>query len=405
MSKPDDGVTLKLGVESLTTGYRELVDSGFQTAIDSTKAGGDAVEAYFAAENSTADFWGLVAAKNIGFAPGTDKEGRPVVMASSGNVELRVQALPKTSASSAGSHAAGAATGVGTLTIETRNTTTSVTRVMSGVVVVVENPSSVSIDADVFNQLVPALYEGVEQLLQALAATIAQASQVENPDVDADSLTASVITFASESAIKLSAGLVKAGLHFVAVSWAGWAAELAGISALVAIPLIIEFLGHQMYHSLIVQNLTDTDLSWSATSIHGDSTVQPAGTTIGAMSTQPDPLGSGSMVTYSSSLNLQYVNDTRWSSIGYVVGLQPSGGGAGAQLLVSIPWAGTNTIWTGSASGSGEAAWEAHASQGDGALTSVATLDDFSVTLSLNKSKGETDGTYFYCSTAVVEPA
>ena len=73
---------------------------------------------------------------------------------------------------------------------------TGISRLLTVGVVVENNPTSVVIDG-VFADLLPALYRA-PLALTALAVAFAQASQVESPEVDAESITSKVLFSVSQ---------------------------------------------------------------------------------------------------------------------------------------------------------------------------------------------------------------
>ncbi len=379
---------LTFTVQPLSNGYPAFVDSSFTAAIASSEAGGDSTQSFFDALNRTSDFWTLVANKTITFAPGIDRQGRPVIMASSGNVELRAEVVPAATDPSLDA----------VLTITTRNTTTKVSQMVSFGLVA----SSTIRPADV-EALAPAIYESVQALLAGLAGQLAAESEVESPEIDASKVVGAVVADVSSIAIR-AAGNTLLHIDWMAVQWsAEVVASLSVLSVLVAIPLIIEFTGHTMAHSLIVQNLTDADFTCTPTLEAGQYSVKPSSSTVPAKSTQADPLDPSQNDTFSYGVAMQ-TGSTEFGSIGLVVDLA-SAGGDKAQLLVSIPWSGGNTIWAGPSAGSADDAWAAHSLPASKSMMTSATFGPYKITLSINALSGETYGSYFYCSTAVVEPA
>ena len=115
------------------------------------------------------------------------------------------------------------------------------------------------------------------------------------------------------------ATLVKLGLDFTAVSWGEVLAECLGLGALMAIPAIVEFLGHTMRHSLVVENLTAGSLTWSVEVLHGDPAVTLPTTAVPARRTGPDPLDPTKTLDLAPELHLLVVNTTRITSVGYVL--------------------------------------------------------------------------------------
>jgi hypothetical protein len=379
---------LTFTVQPLSHGYPALVDSNFTAAIASSETGGDSTQSYFDALNRTADFWTLVANKTITFAPGVDPQGRPVLMASSGNVELRAEVVPAANNPSLDAF----------LTIATRNTTTKVSQMVSFGLV-----ASSPIQRTDVETLAPAIYESVQAVLTGLASELAARSQVEGPEIDASAVTAKVLADVTAIGIR-AAGNTLLHIDWMAVEWSAQVVgSLAGLSVLIAIPLVIEFMGHTMFHSLTVQNLTDVEFTCTPTLEAGQYSVKPSSTTVPAKATQPDPLEPSQSDTLSYWLGMQ-TGSTEFGSIGFVVDLA-SAGGDKAQLLVSIPWAGDNTIWAGPPAGSADEAWAAHSLPPSTGMTTSVTFGSYKLALSINALSGETYHSYFYCSTAVIEPA
>ena len=394
MSEPTSGNTLTLGLVPLSTQYPSVADDTFLSCLSKTEAGGDGTQAYFDAQNETSTFWTELGAGQVNFVDGLDPQGRPVVMASSGNVELRVQAVPT-----------GSVVGpVGILTITTREQSTGIQRRMSTGVIVQENPSSLQVDAEVFMQLLPTLYESTEIMLGKLAASFAQASQVETPSVDAESLAADAMFFASKKVLGLTGSFTQWALEYSVVTWGNLALESVGVGVLVAIPTIVEFLGHRMRHSVLVQNLTDGLVGWQEWVTHGDSVISQPVVPIAGTTSGPDPLQPSARLTLSTGLNLQYLNDTDWGSIGYVLSLTMPDD-TEARVLFNIPWAGDNVLWVGASNDTPSTVWdEQHSGSDDPPLSMSAEVGGYRVLASLNRLSGQTYGAYFYCSTVVIQP-
>jgi hypothetical protein len=379
---------LTFTVQPLSHGYPALVDSHFTAAIASSEAGGDSTQSYFDALNRTADFWMLVASETITFAPGVDLQGRPVLMASSGNVELRAEVVPAATDPSVDA----------VLTIATKNTSTDVSQMVSFGLV-----ASSPIQPTDVETLAPAIYESVQAVLTGLASELAAQGQVEGPEIDASAVTAKVLADVTAIVIR-AVGNTLLHIDWMAVEWSAQVVgSLAGLSVLVAIPLVIEFMGHTMFHSLIVQNLTDVEFTCTPTLEAGQYSVKPSSTTVPAKSTQPDPLDPSQSNTLSYWLGMQ-TSSTEFGSIGFVVDLA-SAGGDKAQLLVSIPWSGGNTLWAGPPAGSADEAWAAHSLPPCTGTTTSVKFGSYKVALSINALSGKTYDSYFYCSTAVIKPA
>lgn len=393
----DDPTTVTFSLEPRADGYPALVDDALRVALAGAAAGGDKTQAYFDALNATSDFWGLVAAKTITFAPGVSPSGAPVLMASSGNVELRV---------------AGAYTGppdgvgpdgnpvVGTLTITTHNTTTSASKALAVGVRLASMPVYLKLSGDLFAKLLIPTYQNAKTLLGALADKISKASRVEAPEIDPLAEADDVLV--EQEGVLEEVG--EEGIDLLAIEWGSVALDVAGMAPLMAIPMIVEFLGHDMQHSLIVQNMTAQTFTLDLDLLHGKQACSPASTTLPALSTQTDPLNPKATVTYSYDAYYQLINSTNLGSIGHVLTLTPGDSSPKARLVTSIPWAGDNAIWLGQSDLSGSALYDQHSAP-NGQLVQSAVFGSYRVTQSLNRLSGKTDGDYFYCSMVLVEPA
>jgi hypothetical protein len=251
----------------------------------------------------------------------------------------------------------------------------------------------------------PALYESTETMLVALASSLAEACRVESPAVDTETLTAKALFSASQKAISTGVSLVEYGIGWAAVAWGAITAEALGLGALMAIPAIVEFLGHQMMHSMQVQNLTGSPFAWQVTIIHGATTINLPAAEIPAMAAGANPLDPASQVVLASEVHQLYSNYSQWSSIGYVLELMPRDGSPESQVVVSIPWAGDNVIWAGESSSPAHETWDSHKSNPSPPLSLAADIGDrYAVAVSLNRLGGKEGGSYFYCSSIVIQP-
>jgi hypothetical protein len=184
--------------------------------------------------------------------------------------------------------------------------------------------------------------------------------------------------------------------------------EAAGIGVLTAIPLIVGFLGHKMINSVMINNLTDTDFTWSLDQVHGQASVMPdtkENNTIPKMDYNVDSWGDKTTVKVSYEARMQFINGTDYGDIGWVLDLQPAGNNPKLAVVANIPWAGDNVIWTGAASESDDDLWTDHGQIPDGNHSVTGTAGAYKTTVSINALSGETDGAYFYGILVVIEPA
>jgi hypothetical protein len=155
-------------------------------------AGGTRTQSYFDAVAATADFWSLLAAGTITFSPGTDPQGRPVLMASSGNVELRVQGV-YTGPPGGGSGGHDDHPAFVVVTVIAHNTTTSVSSWLAVVARFATMPVYLPITSDLFAKLLSPLYSNTKTLLGSMADKLRDACSVETPEVDAEAVIGEVL--------------------------------------------------------------------------------------------------------------------------------------------------------------------------------------------------------------------
>ena len=391
----DDDKTITFSLEPMTDGYPVLVDAPFRSALAKALKGGKETQAYFDAVNATADFWGMVANKTITFAPGVDPQGRPVVMASSGNVELRVLGVY------AGDGQTGDHPAFGIVTIDTRNTTINAVAGMAVLARLATMPAFLPLSADLFHKLAIPIYENVKTFLGNAARQLSRAVAVEDAAIDAIEAAEDILE-EQNAVIEEVEELAEEGIDYMALEWSAIGLDMAGLAPLMAIPMLVEFLGHDMSHSLIVQNMSGVDFTSELTQIWGRPTFKPGVDKLPKTESKPDPLDPGKQVEYSYSANYHFVNTTNLGPIGYVLTLRPSDGAPATHLLVSIPWAGDNAIWVGPWDHRIQTLWDQHSKPND-KLVVTTQAGGRTITLSLNALAGETEGGYFYCSMAVIE--
>ena len=127
----------------------------------------------------------------------------------------------------------------------------------------------------------------------------------------------------------------------------------------------MNYLGHDMVNSVVINNLTDQDFEWTILGQEwGKASVLPAAVggsnVIPKMHHNTDSWGDKTTVKVAYEARFQFINSNDLGSIGYVLGLQPKGGGTQAKLVASVPWAGDNTIWVGQSNDSPDAIYSQH---------------------------------------------
>jgi hypothetical protein len=411
----DANNTIQIQMTPLTQGgYPNVVDENFQNAVNQGKQGGANTMNFFNATNATSDFWGWMASHDGSntnpFVPGTDPQGNPIVMASNGNVSMRMGAFyndnPPTSLAAGDDPPP--ATGIGT--IQTGNTTTLASRDLSFTLTLLGIPAGLVLTKALFSDLIGPIYANMKTFVTKMAKQFQEASEVEDPAIDAEAESEEPMTESSEEIEDIGGELAEEGAEYLAVDWSTVGLEAAGLGAIAAIPMIVSFLGHKMINSLAIINQTNLDFVWNVShQDSGKSSVLPSAnndtvsTTIPQMQVIKDMWGDSSDAPVAYEADFQFINSSDYGSIGYVMSLTPSDGGTPAQLVVAIPWAGENTIWVGSSNEDPATIYNTY-SPANGQLTYSATFDNYQVAVSINALQGETNGQYFYGVLVVIEP-
>ena len=198
---------------------------------------------------------------------------------------------------------------------------------------------------------------------------------------------------------QLGEDLAEEGLEFLSIEWGTIGLDAVGLGALMAIPMLVELLGHEMTQSLVIQNMSSHDFTIELTKSTATRASTP-GRQLPGEATRP-PARRRQQATYSYGANYHFINYTNLGAIGYVITLRPTGGGTPSRLVVSIPWAGDNALWVGTADGSAEEAWTP--ATADGRLVVPRTSAPTRSRCRWTRSAGQTDGAYHYCSMALIE--
>jgi len=163
-------------------------------------------------------------------------------------------------------------------------------------------------------------------------------------------------------------------------------------------------LAHEMTASILVYNTTGQTVTLDLQAIeHGKLSVDASLTTLPAAQTLTNPVGQGDCVV-DYSTNFQFTNSNQLGAIGTVFTLSSPSWALPARALISVPWAGTNTIWLGASDASASTLWSEYSSVNTLLTTSVDVSDDVSVTMAINALSGKTLGAYFYSVLIVVQP-
>lgn len=409
--------TVSIQLTPITSGSTppNIADDAFNAAIQAAKAGGSATQAYFDSVNQTADYWNwLTDTANSGedpWADGVDPDGNPIQMSSNGNLDVRMGTFYRPPATGDGHVAAAAGDPtpvVGLATIQTHNTTTAVSGDISFGLSLVGLPPGIVLSGKLFKDLVKPVYSNLKTAVNKIASRFKQSSQVEDPSIDPESEVEDPIKEVDGTLENVGGDLGEEGAEFLSIEWGSVIGEAAGLGVLAAIPLIVSFLGHKMINSVMIQNLTDTDFTWSLSQEWGKASVLPdpkENNKIPKKDYNTDSWGDKTTVKVCYEARMQFINTTDYSDIGWVLGLTPADGSPELTALSYVPWAGDNIIWAGQSSGSDDDMWNDHTQMPDEQLSVTGTTGKYKVTISINALHGETDGAYFYGTLVVIEPA
>jgi hypothetical protein len=411
----DPAKTVSVQLTPITSGFPNIHDDKYASALSKAKEGGGSTQQWFDAQNQTSDFWGWMAdhtgPNDNPFAPAVDPQGNPIQIASNGNVDMRngafFRAVPHEQIMAA--IAAGdPAPIVGIGTIQTHNTTSEISRTISFGLGLVGIPPGIILTKKLFADLLSPVYKNFKTWVTKMSDQFKKASQVESPDIDPEAEDEGPIGDATDEIGDVGGELAAEGAEYLAVDWGSVALEAAGLGVIAAIPLLVSYLGHKMVNSVEIHNLTNLDFTWSVLDQEwGKASIMPkqdkGGNILPKMDYNTDSWGDKTTVKVAYSADFQFINSNDYGSIGYVLGLTPSDNSTPAKAVVSIPWAGDNTIWVGQSNDTPQNIYLQH-SNPDGKLSVVANFGSYQITWSINALSGETEGAYFYGILGVIEP-
>ncbi|MFH8591243.1 hypothetical protein [Streptomyces rimosus] len=410
---PTDDNTVQFTLKPVTNGLGHIADDTYTAALDSASQGGDDLQEWFDSTNQTADFWNwMYENPDDAFAPGQDPEGNPIQMASNGNLDMRngvfsrnlpdeLDGLTDADINRDDPPIAG----IGT--IQTRNTTSKVSQTLTLSLGVAGLPPSLVLTKALFGDLIQPAYKNFRTYINKSTKAFKEASEVESPDIDPQELAEEPAADASAEAEELSGEIVEEGAEYLAIEWGSVVGEVAGVGVIAALPLIFQFLGEKLINSVSIHNLTDIDFSWDILlQKHGETTVMPkdqVNRKLPKMDYNTDSWGDHTTVKVAYDAEFQFINSSDLGSIGYVLSLTPSNGSPEAKAVVSIPWAGKNTIWVGQSDDDPDKIYGDHSSPDD-RLSVTADFGTYTVTWAISKLQGQTGGQYFYGILGTIKP-
>ncbi|NTZ83348.1 hypothetical protein FCJ61_10150 [Burkholderia metallica] len=388
-----DTDTLHVSYAPITTGFPIVETDTLGATLDAALEGGETTQAFFEQLNETAAFWADIADGTLSFVNGNDPHGVPVLIASSGNVDMRLIAE--------WSGATDISTPFGTMVVELGNRETDIQQVMAFTIRLDEAPAQGAVGDALFASLRPFLYSSFADVLKSMAAQLAVMADTEDPSIDPETFIVTVLSAASQKAISLLGSLAAWGLGKLFVDFDALAFNLSVVAPLMAVPLVLSYLAHPMYLSVLVINNSRLDFTLScAAQPHGQASVNWPAATLPAISHVDFPLGEGDNPALLQTGLSQYINTNTASSIGIVLETDEQGGARSAEV-VSVPWSGENAIWAGTPSASPGQTWRDH-NASNGSLSYVARFADYTVRMATNKLQGETNGVYWYAVLIVI---
>lgn len=421
MSQPNSDNTISIQLTPITAGSTppNMLDDAFLSAINSAKAGGDATQSFFDSANQTADYWNWFTDTNASgedpWADGVDPDGNPIQMSSNGNLDLRMGAFYRAPADGSDGHTAAHLAAadqppvVGLATIQTHNTTTAVSSDLSFGLTLLGIAPGLALSSKLFADLLKPVYSNLKLAVNKLSAQFKESAEVESPEIDPVEDAEEPLSEAEGEVEDIGGELAEEGAEYLTIEWGSVIGEAAGLGVLVAIPMIVGFLGHKMVNSVMIQNLTDTDFTWSILNQeHGKASVLPdpkENNVIPKIDYNVDSWGDKTTVKVCYQAQMQFINSTDYGSVGWVLGLTPADGNPTLTSVVNIPWAGDNVIWTGQSDLTPDGIWQQFGQVPNGQLSVTGSGGAYKSTISINALSGETEGAYFYGVLIVIEKA
>ncbi|QKW48264.1 hypothetical protein [Streptomyces buecherae] len=410
---PTDENTVQFVLKQVTKGLGHIVDDDYLNALDSASEGGEPLEEWFDSTNQTADFWNwMYYNQDDAWAPGVDPDGNPIQMASNGNLDMRngvfsrdlpdeLDGLTDADINRDDPPIAGIAT------IQTRNTTSQVSQTLTLSLGIAGLPPSLTLTKALFADLIKPAYKNCRTYFNKSTKEFKEASEVESPDIDPQELAEGPAADASAEAEELGGEIAEQGAEYLAIEWGSVVGEVAGIGVITALPLIFEFIGEKLLNTVSIHNLTDIDFTWDLLlQKHGETTVMPKDQVyrkLPKMDYNTDSWGDHTTVKVAYDAEFQFINSSDLGSIGYVLSLTPSDGSPEAKAVVSIPWAGKNTIWVGQSGDDADTIYKDHSTPDD-RLSVTADFGTYTVTWAITALEGTQGGQYFYGVHGTIRP-
>lgn len=412
MSSPSTSNTIKFSASAITTGVPNAQDASFTSALNAAMAGGSAMQSFFNADNDTSAFWAFIAqADSEGYDPftmGVTSDNQLVMMASSGNCNFRLSFFYNDDPNAAAASAADGDTHIVSIgQMQLGNTTTNASKWASFGLSVAEIPVGIVLTRKLFAGCLKPLFKNAATWLKTNAQKIYERCTKSEP-VFAEE-TAEETLDETDPLLEETPEIVEDGVEYLAVDWTSAIAQVAGLGILAAVPLIASMVGHPMYLTVSVINQTTLDFTWSISyQASGKSSALPGSDTTVDYSLPKtgfytDQWGDKTLQPVAYEADFQFINSSDYGSIGLVITLVPADGSTPAQLVVSVPWAGTNTIWVGESSSTPSQIYATY-SVVNNSESLQFVFPSFKVTLATNALSGKNSaGQYAYAVIANIE--
>ena len=380
--------TLQVRYVPITNGFPILETKQLSTTLNAALQGGEPTKDFFSQLNQTAIFWQDIAAGTLSFVDGHDSAGQPIVMASSGNINMRILAewsgRPFTPD-----------TPIGTIFVELGNTETKVQQLLAASIMLDSQPPAGTIDEPFFNSLRPTLYAGFADLLKGIAGQLASMASTEDPSIDPQTAIVSIITTASQKTISALGSLASWGLKKVLADFNEMAFSLGVVAPLMAVPLVFEYLSHPMFLSVMVINKSNRTIDLTPLDqIHGKASVNWPASSLPVPAEVPGNASGTLTGTLLQTALSQYINSNTYGAIGLVLS---STGTAESPIrdVISVPWSGDNTIWAGASNEDAATIWDSH-SGSPHQLTYHTDAQNLQIDVAISALNGTTDDRYWY---------
>jgi len=404
----DPAYTVSLDPVSDKNGH--VVNEHFLQAVEAAARGGDDLEKnFFSKQQTLSEFFDFLAVNgDTAYVHGTNPDtGIPTLMVDSGNVEMAGLAAPmplKTADAASDASSSDDPGRVGTATIRTGFVQDGTVGISEFVVSAAGILPGIYAGNAFFDAIAKPVASNIKTLYQSImkarATNLETSPLLEEAGTDGQQIADQA---ANDAGKALEQGAQDA---YMAVEWLKGGAGFGVLVVLAAIPIILQEISHTMYSQLAVLNLTEDELQVNLESTpHGGADITPANPIIPPMSIKHDMFGDKSDTKVAYEANFHLMNTNGFGALGYVVSVNKDTDSQ-AGVVVDIPWAGSNSLWTGAVANGTDwsSLWQSAALTET--LSQSATVGKYKYTLSTNQLSGKMpEGSYRYDCLLIVEPA